>query len=101
MVSSSNYVVTKVTDALQIRDFNEFPASLYKDDKNWCRPLDSSVEELFDKHKNKQLIDGDIVRWLVKDLKGQYNLQAELVSLMPLMTGRWLRCCLIRPGSGL
>jgi len=72
MVSSSNYVLTKVTDALQIRDFNEFPAILYKDDKNWCRPLDTSVGELFDKHKNKQLIDGDIVRWLVKDLKGQY-----------------------------
>jgi len=71
MISGSNYVVTKVTDEKQIRVFNEFPATLYKKDKNWCRPLDASVEELFDRSKNKQLINGEIVRWLVTDRKGQ------------------------------
>jgi len=73
MVSSSNYEVIKVSDALKIREFHEFPASLYINDKNWCRPLDASVEELFDQRKNKQLINGDIARWLVKDRKGRYQ----------------------------
>lgn len=71
MMSSSNYVVTEVTDVLKIREFNEFPAALYKKDKNWCRPLDASVAALFDRNINKQLINGDIVRWLVKDINGK------------------------------
>jgi hypothetical protein len=67
MTSSSLYHIIVVSDALQIREFNEFPVRLYKNDSNWNRPLDVSVEEIFDKAKNKQLKNGDIIRWLIRD----------------------------------
>ncbi len=70
MSSKFGYVVTEVSDLLQIKQFHKFPSELYRKDRNWCRPLEVSVEEIFDKKKNKQLVDGQIARWLVKDAQG-------------------------------
>ena len=71
MSPTSELLLTEVTDALKIKEFNEFPAWLYRDDKNWCRPLDDHVEEIFDRNHNKHLVNGEIIRWIVKDEKGQ------------------------------
>lgn len=71
MSHPSGYIAAEVTDALKIKQFNEFPAKLYRADPNWCRPLDVSVEEIFDKLTNKHLSNGDIIRWIVSDSKGK------------------------------
>jgi len=71
MSSKAQYLVIEVKDSAQIREFHEFPAVLYKNDNNWNRPLDFQVEEIFDKKHNKQLKKGDIIRWILKDSKGQ------------------------------
>jgi hypothetical protein len=70
MLNPSGYSVTEVIDASEIKEFNEFPALLYGDDPNWYRPLDVSVEEIFDKQANKHLKNGGIVRWIIKDSHG-------------------------------
>jgi hypothetical protein len=71
MSSKAQYLIIEVIDSAQIRIFHEFPAGLYKNDNNWNRPLDVQVEEIFDKQHNKQLKNGDIKRWILKDSKGQ------------------------------
>jgi hypothetical protein len=70
MGSFSKYFLIEVADCKLIREFNEFPVLLYKNDHKWCRPLDSSVEVIFDIKKNKQLRNGEIVRWIIKDSSG-------------------------------
>lgn len=66
----TRYIITEVTDSLKINEFNAFPARLYRDDPKWSRPLDISVEEVFDKKKNKQLKNGNIIRWIIKNVEG-------------------------------
>jgi hypothetical protein len=49
------------------KTFLQLPVELYKEDKNWIRPLDKDVEEVFDPAKNKFFKKGECVRWLLKD----------------------------------
>lgn len=48
-----------------IKAFLDFPSTLYKDDKNWIRPLDSEVEKVFDPLENHLFRNGDAIRWLL------------------------------------
>jgi GNAT superfamily N-acetyltransferase len=48
-------------------EFLEFPSLLYKDDKNYIRPLDEDVEKIFDPKQNKHFRDGNAIRWLLKN----------------------------------
>ena len=70
MLSASRYTVIKITDALKIKEFNEFPSWLYRDDPNWYRPLDANVEEIFDLNENKHLKNGNISRWIIQNTEG-------------------------------
>ncbi len=70
MLSAFHYVISEVTDALKIKVFNDFPVSLYRNEPNWCRPLDVSVEEIFDRKKNQHLEKGNIIRWIISDPDG-------------------------------
>ncbi|MHA6247895.1 hypothetical protein ACXYMU_08180 [Pontibacter sp. CAU 1760] len=45
---------------------------LYKKDRNYIRPLDKDVNQVFDPKKNKLLRDGEAIRWLLQDDKGKY-----------------------------
>ena len=67
----NKYVLVDVVDKKTTRKFLDFPATLYKNDKNWIRPLDEDILNVFDAKKNKLLRNGDAVRWLVQDNKGQ------------------------------
>jgi hypothetical protein len=69
MSLSSGNKISEVNDSLQIKEFNEFPSRLYKGDPNWFRPLDTSIDEIFNKEKNKGLKGGDIIRWTIHDSK--------------------------------
>ncbi|VAW30333.1 hypothetical protein MNBD_BACTEROID07-1960 [hydrothermal vent metagenome] len=53
----------------RIRDFLDFPATLYKSDKNWIRPLDEEIEKVFNPETNKLFRHGKAVRWVLLNEK--------------------------------
>ncbi len=54
-----------------VREFIELPARLYKNSPRWIRPLDSDVEEVFNRETNKKFRHGDCRRWILKDSQGK------------------------------
>lgn len=68
---SGKYFLEKVTDKKKEKEFLDFPARLYKKDKNWIRPLDDEVKKVFDPKRNKLFRSGEAVRWLLKDSAGK------------------------------
>ncbi|MFN8264784.1 MAG: hypothetical protein U0T11_01865 [Chitinophagaceae bacterium] len=61
----------EVTDKRSAREFLNVPLDIYKDDKNWIRPLDKDIEQVFDKEKNKAFRHGEAIRWILKDDNGK------------------------------
>ncbi len=59
----------KVADAASRKEFLEFPARLYAQDKNYIRPLDKDIEAVFDPAKNKLFKSGECERFLFKNEK--------------------------------
>jgi GNAT superfamily N-acetyltransferase len=53
------------------KEFLLFPVRLYKNEKNWIRPLDKDINEVFDPEKNKFFRHGEVCRWLLQNDKGQ------------------------------
>ena len=45
--------IVEIKDKAQKKAFLELPVGLYKNEKNWIRPLDSDIEGIFDKEVNK------------------------------------------------
>ena len=64
-------IVVVNTPSLE-KNFLEFPLDLYKDDKNYIRPLDKDIDEVFDKKKNKFFRHGECERWLLKNNDGKF-----------------------------
>lgn len=53
------------------KEFLEMAVRLYKNEKNWIRPLDKDIHGLFDPETNKLFKQGGKAkRWLVQDSKG-------------------------------
>ena len=48
------------------------PLPIYQGDKEYVRPLNKDIEEVFDPQKNKFFKRGECTRWLLKDDNGQY-----------------------------
>lgn len=71
MVITSGYRLIEVIDKVDIREFNDFPSQLYRNESNWNRPLDIQVEEIFNSQKNKHLKKGKIIRWTLKNVDGK------------------------------
>ena len=57
----------KVEDKQSVREFLLFPVKLYKNEKNWIRPLDKDIDNVFDKEKNKYFRNGELIRWILKN----------------------------------
>ena len=64
------YRLLVVQTQKHIKDFLDFPDTIYKNDKNRIRPLDDEIEKVFDRDKNKLFRTGDAVRWLLYDTQG-------------------------------
>jgi len=64
-------LIEVTTDALA-EEFLDLPDKLYKSDKNYIRPLDSDIRNVFDKKTNVYFNYGKAVRYLLKDDSGQY-----------------------------
>lgn len=57
----------KVTSKKLIKEFLDFPNTLYKNDLNWVRSLDEDLEKIFNPKKNKLFKKGDAIRWILTD----------------------------------
>ncbi|NPA35724.1 MAG: hypothetical protein GXO47_02635 [Chlorobi bacterium] len=66
-MNRKRYSLIVVENKKQIKEFLDFPVSIYKNYKNWIRPLDEEVEKVFDREKNKLFKTGDAIRWLLVD----------------------------------
>lgn len=56
--------VEEVQNGAQIKEFLDFPSRLYQNDKNYIRPLDKDIEEVFNPEKNKFFKKGECKRFL-------------------------------------
>ncbi len=61
----------EVTNEKLARDFLLVNVELYKNDKNYIRPLDKDIHMVFDKEKNKFFRHGEIIRWILLDDQGK------------------------------
>ena len=58
--------VEEVQNTHQKKEFLDFPARLYQHGKNYIRPLDKDINEVFNPEKNKFYKNGECVRFLFK-----------------------------------
>ncbi|HZB14553.1 MAG TPA: hypothetical protein VE467_16040 [Chryseolinea sp.] len=63
--------IQEVNTSLQAKEFLKLPVRLYKNERNWIRPLDKDIESVFDKEKNKTFRHGECVRWILLNEKGE------------------------------
>lgn len=61
-----------VDTELLSKAFKEMPLRIYKHDKNYIRPLNKDIDEVFDQRKNKFFRHGECERWLLQDEDGHY-----------------------------
>ncbi|MEA3503752.1 MAG: hypothetical protein U9R32_00955 [Bacteroidota bacterium] len=62
--------IREIKDKQDKKKFLQLPIVLYKNQKNWIRPLDADIEKVFDKKRNKYFRNGTATRWLLEDGKG-------------------------------
>lgn len=63
----NNYTLTEVINRRNVREFLDFPSTLYKGNKNWIRPLDEDIVKIFNPKKNRLFKRGEAIRWILKD----------------------------------
>lgn len=63
--------IIEVTTPQQAKEFLMLPIKLYKNEPSWIRPLDQDIEAVFDPKKNKAFQQGECIRWILKDDKGE------------------------------
>ncbi len=63
--------LVEVGDKNTRQAFLNLPIRLYKNEKNWIRPLDQDIESVFDPKKNKLFRHGEAIRWILQDAKGE------------------------------
>lgn len=71
MTINKDYKLIEITSKKQEQEFLDFPSQLYKEDKNFIRPLDQDVKAIFDRDKNKLYRKGNSKRWLLADGQGK------------------------------
>lgn len=64
------YILREVFGKKLEKAFLRMPLSIYKNDEAWVQPLDSDIEETFDRKRNKRFRKGDAIRWILEDSRG-------------------------------
>ena len=59
--------IVEVKSKKDKKEFTEVTCLIYKNEKNWIRPLDKDIDSVFDPKKNKAFRKGDVKRWVLKD----------------------------------
>ncbi|MGY6743344.1 MAG: hypothetical protein ACXIUQ_11455 [Cecembia sp.] len=64
--------IMEVTSPVHEKEFLEMAVRLYKNEKNWIRPLDKDIQGIFQPETNKLFrLGGKAKRWLLQDEKGR------------------------------
>ena len=58
--------IIEVNSKKDKKDFIQIACSIYKNEKNWIRPLDKDINSVFDPKTNKAFRKGDVKRWILK-----------------------------------
>lgn len=61
----------EVNDKTTKRLFHNIPHLIYRNDPNWACPLEAMVENIFNPAKNASFKNGEAIRWVLADEKGQ------------------------------
>jgi len=67
----AKYQLEEVTTKAQKKAFLAMPRTIYKGNRAWVQPLNTDIEAVFDPRRNKLFEDGEAIRWLVRDERGQ------------------------------
>ncbi len=59
--------IIEVNSKKDKKDFIQIACSIYKNEKNWIRPLDKDINSVFDPNTNKAFRKGDVKRWILKN----------------------------------
>lgn len=70
-MTKTDYTLAEVKDKWSRKEFLLLPVRLYKNEKNWIRPLDQDVEKVFDPKTNKSFRSGECIRWILKNDSGE------------------------------
>jgi hypothetical protein len=65
------HFLLEVNDKVTRKEFLSLPIKLYKNNPLWVRPLDIDIEKIFDPEKNKLFRNGEAIRWILKNEKGE------------------------------
>lgn len=57
--------IVEVVSSAERKEFLMLPVKLFKNDKNYIRPLDKDIEKVFDPQENKYFQHGECIRWLL------------------------------------
>ncbi|MFI3262762.1 MAG: hypothetical protein R3Y26_07620 [Rikenellaceae bacterium] len=87
----SNYSLQEVKNKKDAKDFLNVTSIIYKNTKNWIRPFDHEINEVFDPKKNELFNGGELIRWILKDKNNNtvgriaafYNKEKSLESEQP------------------
>ncbi len=63
----TNFTLHVVNNSQLEQDFIELPVKLYANDKNWIRPLDKDIKNIFNPSTNKMFSHGKCARWILTD----------------------------------
>lgn len=64
------YTLHEVVSSHDIREFLMLPVRLYRNERNWIRPLDNDIENIFSRDRNKLFRHGDAIRWIARNSSG-------------------------------
>jgi len=64
--------VIEVNNQDLAKSFIRVALQFYENDKNYIRPLDADIEDVFDPGKNNAFKQGECIRWLLQDASGKY-----------------------------
>lgn len=70
-MKTEKYTLQEVTTPTLEREWLDFPKKIYRGNRNWVCPLDPDIRRIFDPSKNELFADGEAVRWLARDAKGE------------------------------
>ena len=65
------YSLKEVVTSRDAKEWLHLDRRIYRDAPMWVRPLDDDIEKVFDSKRNHLFADGEAVRWIAYDDKGE------------------------------
>ena len=97
---NSVFALREVSSKSDIREFHNLTDRLYKDEKNWIKPITKDIESVFSPATNPMFRAGEAIRWLLIDNEGQavgrvaafYNKKISAANSIPVGSMGFFEC---------